>query len=89
LEKSPPEPGERQRSQRKYDSHANENDDEEIRVRIHSCHDERKETSLDSDLRRETIVSQRFFASLRMTMTIDEAAVFAKASGPNRHVTIT
>jgi hypothetical protein len=36
LEKSPPQPGQRQWNQRKYQRHANENDNEEIRVWIHS-----------------------------------------------------
>jgi hypothetical protein len=35
LEKSPPQPGQRQWSQWKHQRHANENDDEEIGMRIH------------------------------------------------------
>src|SRR5260370_25457658 len=35
LEKSPPQPGQRQWNQRKHQRHANENNDEEIRMRIH------------------------------------------------------
>jgi hypothetical protein len=70
LEKSPPQPSQRQWDQWKHQRHANENDDEEIRMRIHSCHVERSETSLDSDLLRETTAEQRFFASFRMTMSI-------------------
>ena len=69
LEKSPPHPGQCQWGQWKHQRHANENDDEEIRMRIHSYHVERSETSLDSDLLRETTINQRFFASLRMTMS--------------------
>ena len=38
LEKSPPQPGQCQWDQRKHQRYANENDNEEIRVRIHACH---------------------------------------------------
>jgi hypothetical protein len=44
LEKSPPQPGQRQWNQRKHQCYANENDDEEIRMRIHSGMFERSET---------------------------------------------
>ena len=40
LEKSPPQPGQRQWNQWKHQRHANENDDEEIRMRIHPVCDQ-------------------------------------------------
>ena len=40
LEKSAPQPGQRQRDQWKHQRHANENDDEEIRMRIHPVCDQ-------------------------------------------------
>ena len=40
LEKSPPQPRQRQWNQRKNQRHANENDDEEIRMRIHPVCDQ-------------------------------------------------
>jgi len=40
LEKSAPQPGQRQWNQRKHERYANENDDEEIRMRIHPVSDQ-------------------------------------------------
>ena len=34
-------------------------------------------------------LSQRFFASLRMTMMTKKQPVFAKLAGPKRHITTT
>jgi len=38
LEKSPPQPSECQWHQRKHQRYANENNDEEVWMRIHACH---------------------------------------------------
>jgi hypothetical protein len=40
LEKSPPQPGQRQWNQWKHQRHANENDDEEIGMRVHPVCDQ-------------------------------------------------